>query len=321
MNKNVLIASCTLDEATYGPVATKLSERGHEVLIFEADKVADGTTAFSVNIDNNLGTIINYKDETLTVESIGAAWYRRADHFYGTSDTKYLAIDSERGILQNGLWNLISDRTWLNAPRLIPSASKKLAQLDLAVKIGFQIPETVISNHWQPILDDLPEDIIFKSSSPLFYDDQNVLTMFTTPFENSIEKLPINQNPFPGIWQSAIKKAREWRITVVGDETFDAAIYTHESAKDDWRKHQLIPGRVDFRKEPFPEHLKERCIKYLGMFGLRFGAFDFIEDHEGEITFLECNPNGQFGWLEETLGLPITTAITDELVSIAKDKS
>lgn len=321
MNKNVLIASCTLDEATYGPVATKLIEWGYEVLVFEADKVADGVTPFSVKIDNDLGTSIQYNKAHLALASLGAAWYRRADHFYGTNDTKHLAIDSERASLQSGIWNLIPDGTWLNAPRLIPAASKKLTQLDFAVKIGFNVPETVISNHWQPILDDLPEDIIFKSSSPLFYDDQNVLTMFTTPFDNSIEKLPINQNPFPGIWQSALEKAREWRITVVGDETFDAAIYTHEFAKDDWRKHQLIPGRVDFRNETFPDHLKERCIKYLGMFGLRFGAFDFIEDQTGKITFLECNPNGQYGWLEESLDLPISAAIADELISISKSTS
>jgi hypothetical protein len=29
--------------------------------------------------------------------------------------------------------------------------------------------------------------------------------------------------------------------------------------------------------------------------------------------FLECNPNGQWAWLEETAGLPIASALADLL--------
>ncbi len=318
MNKNILIASCTLDEATYGPVVSQLNGRGYEVIVFEADMVAEGTKPFSVKVNNDSGITILYDDTQLTLNSLGAAWYRRAEHFYGTSDTKHLAIDSERTTLQSGVWNLIPDNTWLNAPRLMPAAGKKLAQLDTAVRIGFQIPRTIVTNQWQPIHDELPEDIVYKASNPLFYDDEKVLTMFTTPFQNAEGKLPLNKNPYPGIWQEQMKKAREWRITAVGEETFDAAIYTNDEAKDDWRKHQLDPKMVEFSQEVFPCDLREKCVKYLGEFGLRFGAFDFIEDKDGKITFLECNPNGQYMWLEEELGLPISQAIASELINIAR---
>lgn len=321
MDKNILIASCTLDEATYGPVVSQLNKHGYEVVVFEADKVAEGTIPFSVKVDSDLGTTIQYNESQLALDSLGAAWYRRAEHFYGTSDTKNLTIDAERTALQSGVWNLIPDNTWLNTPKLMPAANKKLVQLDVAVIVGFQIPKTVITNQWRPIHEELPEDIIYKSSNPLFYDDEKVLTMFTTPFQNAHGKLPVNRNPFPGIWQEQLSKSREWRITAVGDETFDVAIYTSDQAKDDWRKHQLDPKMVEFRHEVFPNNLREKCIKYLGEFGLRFGAFDFIEDEDGKITFLECNPNGQYMWLEEALDLPIACAITDELIKIAKEHS
>jgi hypothetical protein len=52
--------------------------------------------------------------------------------------------------------------------------------------------------------------------------------------------------------------------------------------------------------------------------GLKFGAFDLVERPDGQIVFLECNPNGQYGWLEEDLGLPISESIAAELVNIAK---
>ena len=51
---------------------------------------------------------------------------------------------------------------------------------------------------------------------------------------------------------------------------------------------------------------------------LRFGAIDLIRDVNGEYWFLECNPNGQWAWIENRTGLPISAAIVDELEGIAK---
>jgi glutathione synthase/RimK-type ligase-like ATP-grasp enzyme len=114
-----------------------------------------------------------------------------------------------------------------------------------------------------------------------------------------------------------VEKAREWRVTVVGNNIFLAAIYTDESAKDDWRWHQNTSA-VRFRKEVLPDDIAHLCIFYLKMMGLAFGAFDLVEEPNGRIFFLECNPNGQYGWLEEDLGLPISQAIAVELIRIAK---
>ncbi|HEY5806139.1 MAG TPA: hypothetical protein VIS56_02005 [Candidatus Saccharimonadales bacterium] len=208
------------------------------------------------------------------------------------------------------------EQVWLNAPRRITHAEHKLTQLALAQELGFTTPTTTVSNRWGPIKESLPEAVIFKPTYALFYSEDQMKLLYTTPFSNPTE-LPTGGNPYPGFWQSFISKGREWRITVVGDETFDAAIYTDSSARDDWRKHQL-EAKVEFRRGIFPEDQKEKCFQYLGRLGLRFGAFDFIEGEEGNITFLECNANGQYGWLEDELGFPISDAITDELTKIAR---
>jgi glutathione synthase/RimK-type ligase-like ATP-grasp enzyme len=108
-------------------------------------------------------------------------------------------------------------------------------------------------------------------------------------------------------------------VTAVGEKVFSAAIYTDASAKDDWRRLQTTAA-VQFRKETLPEGVDEHCVQYLGKMGLKFGAFDFIETPDGEVVFLECNPNGQYGWLEEELGLPISEAVTLELIKIARQR-
>lgn len=120
-------------------------------------------------------------------------------------------------------------------------------------------------------------------------------------------------NPFPAIYQEYMPKQREWRITVVGDEVFQAAIYTDEEAKDDWRKYQLT-SKVTFKKEMMPDTEVERCVEFLKRLGLVYGAFDFIESYDEQITFLECNTNGQFRWLEDSLGFPVTDAIVSKLI-------
>ena len=44
-------------------------------------------------------------------------------------------------------------------------------------------------------------------------------------------------------------------------------------------------------------------MAFVREFGLEYGAFDFIlgsEEHAGPV-FLECNPSGEFGFLDDVL--------------------
>jgi glutathione synthase/RimK-type ligase-like ATP-grasp enzyme len=111
-----------------------------------------------------------------------------------------------------------------------------------------------------------------------------------------------------------VEKICEWRVTVVDDEVFPARIVTTDVARDDWRRHQLDPGSVKFELGDFPSSASEMCQEYLRRVGLRFGAFDFAEDANGKLVFLECNSNGQFGWLEDELGFPMSRAIAVALM-------
>ncbi|MNZ28723.1 hypothetical protein D3C78_459550 [compost metagenome] len=49
---------------------------------------------------------------------------------------------------------------------------------------------------------------------------------------------------------------------------------------------------------------------------LRYGAIDFVCDPQGNLWFLEINPNGQWAWIENLTGYPIAEAIVDELEAI-----
>jgi glutathione synthase/RimK-type ligase-like ATP-grasp enzyme len=212
----------------------------------------------------------------------------------------------------------VPKRAWLNELRRIAYADYKLTQLMVAREVGFTIPNTLVTNTWESINKILPEKIILKPSfDGYLYESNHMRIACTKLLDNHPSKLPTATNPYPGLWQPYLSKAREWRITVVAGKFFDAAIYTTKNAKDDWRVHQLDKRKVRFKSETFPDIQKKKCLRYLKKMGLKFGAFDFVEDEDGKITFLECNSNGQYGWLEDRLGFDISGAIASELAAIA----
>ncbi len=80
----------------------------------------------------------------------------------------------------------------------------------------------------------------------------------------------------------------------------------------------MIDWRTEYRNltyEPIqcPDDMRRTLVRFLAHFGLNFGSFDFAVTTDERWWFLECNANGQWAWLEDAAGLPITTAIVDLL--------
>ena len=48
--------------------------------------------------------------------------------------------------------------------------------------------------------------------------------------------------------------------------------------------------------------------------GLAYGAIDLVLTPDGRYVFLEINPNGQYLWIEQLTGLPISEAIAEWLM-------
>jgi hypothetical protein len=325
--KPILIASSTFDEHTHGPVRERLVKRGHPVVLYLTDRVLAGQTHFELTISSSGDLRIAYEGRSIDPTEIAAAWYWKVAGFRladaEENVAKQLSLVNELAQWNATIWTLYPDDLWLNSPSNSVSADHKLQQLLVARSVGFEIPHTVVCNDWDTIERALApqqeESIIVKMLRGVLADHNQVKAMYTTPLNATARKqLRKTTVPYPGLYQPFIDKAREWRVTVVGDDCFPVAIYTDAEAKDDWRRLQLTPA-VRFEREALPAEVEDRCRAYLSRMRLGYGAFDLIERSDGQIVFLECNPNGQHNWLEELLGLPIADAITSELARRAED--
>lgn len=122
----------------------------------------------------------------------------------------------------------------------------------------------------------------------------------------------------PMIFQQYIEPAYELRVTVVGKKIFTARVsgkdIDGQSGFRDWRYAHI---NETFKAEvaTLDQATKEACIRLTQKFGLNFGAIDLIVDKKGKVWFLEINPNGQWGFIENETGLPIGKALAELLTS------
>jgi len=78
---------------------------------------------------------------------------------------------------------------------------------------------------------------------------------------------------------------------------------------EDWRTRVGAHADV-WRPWATPPDFAARVDTYMRRLGLHYGRLDFLSG-DGEPTFLEVNPNGQFGWLDDPAGWPLHRAVLD----------
>ena len=84
-----------------------------------------------------------------------------------------------------------------------------------------------------------------------------------------------------------------------------------DKGKIDWRQGYDYGLKQEIVE--IPESIKQFCIAFLKEIHLNFGCFDFIVTPNNDYIFLECNPNGQWLWIELATGYDISKIIAKNL--------
>lgn len=200
-------------------------------------------------------------------------------------------------------------------------ANSKMLQLSIAQQMGMRIPDTCFGNYKEAFeaLCASHDAISLKpiGNSSVFLKGEEEYVFYSQKAASSAvmqqSKEAFRQTAC--FLQNYIDKKYELRITACCDDIvackIDSQAQTDSTGKVDWRQgygHDLQHEIVEI-----PEHIKLFCRKFLQRMNLNFGCFDFIVTPENEYVFLECNPNGQWLWIELLTGFDISQIIAHNL--------
>ena len=218
---------------------------------------------------------------------------------------------------ERSIGSSVWDRPNESKLRQMRVASDIIKEYDLDIKL----PPTCITNLKSELvkLATLHDQVVVK---PIGSDAIELDEKYEMPFvsrklsSDEIEKIAEDDISLcPTFVQNYIEKKYELRVTAVGSQFFcckiESQLLPEGKGKEDWREgydHGLPQTWI-----PMPPDLAEFCHLYLESINSSFGCFDFIMDKKGFYFFLECNPNGQWMWMEEDIGIPISEAIANYL--------
>lgn len=230
------------------------------------------------------------------------------------NDGEILFLKNEFYYTLEGLYKILKDSYWVSPIYAIREAENKIYQLELSQKIGFSIPDSIVTNIYNDSLDFYDRNgtncIVKPIKSGLIEDKHAPKIVFTNRLKDRPRKEQIEFSP--NLFQAHIKKSYDVRVTMVGEKAFAVLINSQNNADTlvDWRKgeHSLEHIKINL-----PDDILKQCVSLLKALNLRFGAIDFILDKNDNFIFLEINPNGQWAWIEKQTGYEISNEIANLL--------
>lgn len=319
------------EDAHPTPVIERLSARGMPLFRLNTEALLTDYefewTADSAHTDFRIRNIVNGLE--LRQADLTAIWDRRPEKPTELPMRSTEQID--RHNLEEALGFLVFLRYYLKDVPSIGSiandrvASSKMLQYRIAHEVELMTPRTCYSNRKSAFrkLTDTCTDLTVKPiENGYIWDEVNMQQYVFYSQKIAAETLTgLPDEAFSqtvSFVQEYVGKAFELRVTVVGEQVFACRInsqsQTDETGRIDWRQgyeHGMKHEAFDL-----PEEIADKCRRYLQCVGLNFGCFDFIVTPDGEYVFLECNPNGQWLWIELATGLKIADAIADFLSNL-----
>jgi glutathione synthase/RimK-type ligase-like ATP-grasp enzyme len=315
----VLFVSDPATDAHLPPLLTELALRGRDVQVFNPAAFPNSAVVTVDSTASGPRALIAWGQQTIDLSAIGSVWYRRPGKF----DLPHELLAGEADWLRGECASLIdgiyatTDALWVSDPHSLRRADLKLLQLRIAQRLGFRIPDYTVTNdpgRAKAFLADHSAGVIVKGLSvPTILVDGRSGMLYTHLVTREDEEQLESVRYAPTFLQSLIPKARDIRVTIIGEKLFAVAIesMTVAAARIDFRSAEIMD--LPHRPITLPQPVTDACHAIVRELGLRFGAVDLLETPEGEYVFLEINPNGQWYWIEAMTGQPMASAMADLL--------
>lgn len=254
----------------------------------------------------------------LPFADIRSVWCRGTSRFgwqAGMSEPERRHADNETRL---GLGGLLADLPvrWLNHPSAEADAGYKPRQLVAAAECGLNVPDTIVTADPAEVrrFASAQGPVVIKPLGANVLHQGSVRTLAHTHLLTGRDLADLDGvGTNPHLIQAWVDKDYEVRLTAVGEALFAAAIRACSSAaRIDWRRDYAA---LSYSTCSVPDDVQAGVLRYLRRFGLAFAAFDFVVRPDGGWVFLEANAGGQYGWIEQHTGLPVSDAVAELLAA------
>ena len=202
---------------------------------------------------------------------------------------------------------IFNKATWYNNPSDTYKAEIKSYQLNIASKIGFLVPDTIITNYINPAKYKHKRVAIKSIDTALISNKSEEGFVYTNIYP--IEELTSAHYTSPFFIQEALLPKVDIRVTVVKDSVIGVDIRGHDLLDEDWRKYKY---HLTYSLISLPKEIESKCISLLEELNLNFGAIDLVIV-DGRYYFIEINPTGEWSWLQQSTGYKFDALITKHL--------
>ncbi len=252
----------------------------------------------------------------LWLDEVRAVWWRRprpaaADPSLSGRDAAYAVAQAQAALA--GVWASLRC-AWMNEPWADDRADQKPAQLAAAEAAGLAVPPTLVTSdpaEARAFLDELAGGEVMVK--PLRAGSATQWARRLRPRDR--ERLD-DLRLAPAILQRYVP-GLDVRVTCAGGRLLATAVDARATAwPDDFRR-----GFDQAAVTPYalPAATTQALHGYLAALRLRYAAVDLRIDADGRPWFLEANPSGQWLFMEDRTGQPITAAVAEALADAADE--
>jgi hypothetical protein len=306
------------DDRHVDAVEAHLPEFGSPVLRFDQSGYpADAALSVRLGAGGRASAVLRYRGADVDLAEADAVWLRRpeapraATPFAGTAAGA--RMEWQARVTLADVWELLDVPFVPATPLTQLRASLRVRQLSWAARLGFEIPDTLLTNDPGAFRDHhaaAPVGLVTRRPVPWppsadgAEPGDDVVPPCDPGGAESVRLAPV-------LAQSRVETAFGVRVAVVGDEVFAAAVHAPGSGRasgGDGDPHSLIEAY------PLSADVAARCVALLRALQLRYAGIELGVTRDERVVFLGLDPNAPYLWLEIAAGLPISRAVADLLV-------
>jgi glutathione synthase/RimK-type ligase-like ATP-grasp enzyme len=248
----------------------------------------------------------------LDLRDVGVVWWRRVRPFdvdaTVTSPSARAFAASETTQAVYGMLDTL-DCAWVNPRATDDTAHHKPLQWAVAREVGLRVPRTLVTNRPEDARSFIDEVGLGSTVCKAFLASLDAWRETRLVTAEDVTRLDLVRLA-PVIFQEYVDGV-DLRITIIGDTVFPCAIDARRTRYPvDMR---MVVGEADVAPTTLPASVRRNLLRLMRRLGISYGAVDMRRTDDGEHYFLEVNPAGQWLFVEQRTGLPISEAVASHL--------